>query len=57
MFKAEGQNSGYVRYKPVVEDAPALSFLHARAWSSGSPKQFNKICDNQEGAGFRGEVE
>ena len=41
MFRIEDQDSGYVWDKPIVENAPALSFLYARAWASASPKQFN----------------
>jgi len=57
VFKAADQDSGDVRDKSVMEDAPILSLSTTITGPSGSPRQFNQVCDYQERAEVCGEVE
>ena len=57
MFKAKDQDASYVRHKPVMEDAPAISRAHAIKEPSGNKERLNQIRDNKKRTRFCGKVE
>ena len=46
MFQAKKQDTGHVRNKFVMENAPTLSLSHAIARTSGNQRGINQICNN-----------